>query len=175
MKHVAPVRKQLGFRTIFNLLGPLTNPAGATYQVIGTTRTRVAEMLAQALFELGSQRALVVCGNDELDEVSLWGDTAVFEVSGTGVVRHTWNAGLLGLSECRVESLRVSGAAQSADVIRRVFAGERGPSPFKRPFPWRKPRVIRVPRQRSASDLKAGQANHEITYGKHQRINLPCG
>ena len=128
MKHVAPVRKQLGFRTIFNLLGPLTNPAGATYQVIGTTRTRVAEMLAQALFELGSQRALVVCGNDELDEVSLWGDTAVFEVSGTGVVRHTWNAGLLGLSECRVESLRVSGAAQSADVIRRVFAGERGPA-----------------------------------------------
>ncbi len=128
MKHVAPVRKQLGFRTIFNLLGPLTNPARASYQVIGTTRTRVAELLAQALFELGNQRAIVVCGNDELDEVSLWGETAVFEVSSTGVVRQTWTAAKLGLPECRVESLRVSSAADSADVIRKVFGGERGPA-----------------------------------------------
>ncbi len=128
MKHVAPVRKQLGFRTIFNLLGPLTNPAGATYQVIGATRTTVAERLARALHELGNKRALVVCGNNELDEVSLWGETAVFEVSASGVIRHTWDAAILGLSECHVDSLRVSSAAQSADVIRRVFAGERGPA-----------------------------------------------
>jgi anthranilate phosphoribosyltransferase len=128
MKHVAPVRKQLGFRTIFNLLGPLTNPAGATYQVIGTTRTKVAELLAQALYELGNQRALVVCGNNELDEVSLWGDTAVFEVSASGVARHTWNAATFGLSECHVDSLRVSDAAQSAGILRRVFGGERGPA-----------------------------------------------
>ena len=128
MKQVAPVRKQLGFRTIFNLLGPLTNPAGATYQVIGATRTTVAELLALSLYELGNTRALVVCGNNELDEVSLWGETAVFEVSPSGVIRHTWNATILGLSECRVDSLRVSSAAQSADVIRRVFARERGPA-----------------------------------------------
>jgi anthranilate phosphoribosyltransferase len=126
MKHVAPVRKQLGFRTIFNMLGPLTNPARATYQVIGTVRTSVAELLAQSLHQLGSQRALVVCGNDELDEVSLWGQTAVFEVSATGVTRQTWNSELLGLPECRVESLRVTNAKASADVIRRAFAGERG-------------------------------------------------
>jgi anthranilate phosphoribosyltransferase len=128
MKHVAPVRKQLGFRTIFNLLGPLTNPASATYQVIGTTRTRVAELLAKALHQLGSQRAIVVCGNDELDEVSLWGETAVFEVSATGVMRHTWTASTFGLAECRVDSLRVNSASQSADVIRRLFDGERGPA-----------------------------------------------
>lgn len=128
MKHVAPVRKQLGFRTIFNLLGPLTNPAGATYQVIGTTRTKVAGLLAESLHQLGSKRALVVCGNDELDEVSLWGETAVFEVSSAGVARHTWNAATFGLSECRVESLRVTSAAHSADVIRKVFGGERGPA-----------------------------------------------
>jgi anthranilate phosphoribosyltransferase len=128
MKHVAPVRKQLGFRTIFNLLGPLTNPAGAAYQVVGTTRTRTAELLARALHELGSERALVVCGNDELDEVSLWGETAVFEVSPKGVASHTWNAATLGLSECRVESLQVHGSAQSAELIRRVLNGEPGPA-----------------------------------------------
>ncbi len=128
MKHVAPVRKQLGFRTIFNLLGPLTNPAGATFQVIGTTRTHVAELLAQALHELGIQRALVVCGNNELDEVSLWGETAVFEVSPSGVNRHDWNAHTLGLPECQVDSLRISDARQSAEIIRRVFAGERSPA-----------------------------------------------
>ena len=128
MKHVAPVRKQLGFRTIFNLLGPLTNPARATFQVIGTTRTAVAESMAQALHLLGTQRALVVCGNNELDEVSLWGDTAVFVVSRAGVTQETWNAAKLGLPECRVESLRVQSAAESADVIKRIFSGELGPA-----------------------------------------------
>lgn len=126
MKHVAPVRKQLGFRTIFNMLGPLTNPASAAFQVIGTIRVSIAEKLAQALFQLGSQRALVVCGNDELDEVSLWGETAVFEVTPAGVSRCVWTAAALGLPECRVDELRVDGAAESAAVIRRVFAGEAG-------------------------------------------------
>lgn len=128
MKHVAPVRKQLGFRTIFNMLGPLTNPANARYQIIGTVRTHVAELMAQALFQLGNVRALVVCGSNELDEVSLWGETTVIEVAATEVKRHTWNAKMLGLAECRVESIRVDNAAQSAEIIRKVFAGERGPA-----------------------------------------------
>ena len=128
MKYAAPVRKQLGFRTVFNMLGPLTNPARATYQLVGASRVAAAEMLAQALHQLGSQRALVVCGNDELDEVSLWGETAVFEVSPSGVQRHTWTAALLGLPECDVAQLRVSSAAESAALIRSVFAGERGPA-----------------------------------------------
>ena len=128
MKHVGPVRKQLGFRTIFNMLGPLTNPARATYQVIGTTRTSVAELLAHALQQLGCQRALVVCGNDELDEVSLWGETVVFEVSPAGVLHQVWRADLLGLRECHVDSLKVNNAAESAEIICRVFAGEHGPA-----------------------------------------------
>lgn len=128
MKHVIPVRRQLGFRTIFNMLGPLTNPARATYQVIGTTRTAVAELLANALHQLGCQRALVVCGNNELDEVSLWGETVVFEVSPAGVLHQVWRADLLGLAECRVEDLRVNNAVESAEIIRRVFAGEHGPA-----------------------------------------------
>jgi anthranilate phosphoribosyltransferase len=128
MKHVAPVRKQLSFRTIFNMLGPLTNPASATYQLIGTIRNTVAEKLAEALHKLGSERALVVCGNDELDEVSLWGETAVFEVTPQKVSRLSWTAKTLGLPECGVEELRVNSAAESAAMIRRVFSGDTGPA-----------------------------------------------
>jgi anthranilate phosphoribosyltransferase len=127
MKHVGPVRKQLGFRTIFNMLGPLTNPAKASFQLIGTIRTSIAELMAGALAQLKCERALVVCGNNELDEVSLWGQTAVFEVSSAGVKKHTWDAKLLGLPECQVESIRVSTAAESASMIRAAFKGERGP------------------------------------------------
>lgn len=128
MKYAAPVRKQLGFRTIFNMLGPLTNPAQAAYQLVGASRIASAEKLANALHQLGAGRALVVCGNDELDEVSLWGETTVFEVSTAGVQRHTWTTLTLGLPTCRVEDLKVSTAAESAALIRRVLAGEQGPA-----------------------------------------------
>lgn len=126
MKYAAPIRKQLGFRTIFNMLGPLTNPAGAAFQLVGASRVASAEMLANALHQLGASRALVVCGNDELDEVSLWGETTVFEVSPAGVQRHTWTTVTLGLPTCRVEELRVSTAADSAALIRRILTGELG-------------------------------------------------
>ncbi|MFT5327862.1 MAG: anthranilate phosphoribosyltransferase [Planctomycetaceae bacterium] len=133
MKNVVPVRKALGIRTIFNLLGPLTNPAGAQFQLLGANNKRSAEKLARALFELGCGRALVVCGNDEFDEVSLWGKTAVFDVSEHGVKKHSWNADDFGLNKCNVDDLRVSnsqanGAKESADRIRRIFDGETGPS-----------------------------------------------
>jgi anthranilate phosphoribosyltransferase len=124
MKYAAPVRKQLGFRTIFNMLGPLTNPAGAAFQLVGASRISAAEKLANALHQLQARRALVVCGNDELDEVSLWGETTVFEVSPGGIQRHTWTPVTIGLPTCRVEDLRVSTAAESAALIQRVFAGE---------------------------------------------------
>lgn len=133
MKHAAPVRRELGFRTIFNLLGPLTNPAGAEYQLLGANRVATAEKLAQAAARLGGdgdrpRRALVVCGNDELDEVALWGQTAVFIVSGGAVSRQTWTAETLGLPPCRAEALRVESPQQSAEVIRGVFRGEAGPA-----------------------------------------------
>jgi anthranilate phosphoribosyltransferase len=127
MKSAAPVRQQLGFRTIFNLLGPLTNPANAEYQLIGTGRTHLAELLAEALAQLGTQRALVVCGNDELDEVSLWGETAVFVVESSHVRRETWSPAQLGLPESDVAALRVASPAESATVIRQVLSGESGP------------------------------------------------
>ena len=128
MKHVAPVRKELGIRTIFNMLGPLTNPANATYQLIGASRDSIAELLANALHQLGNQRALVVCGNNELDEVSLWGETTVYFVDSQGVNRQVWTAATLGLPECHVDSLKITDVNDSAAQIRQIFSGAKGPA-----------------------------------------------
>ena len=128
MKHVAPVRQELGFRTIFNLLGPLTNPAGAEYQLLGANSLAAAEKLAYASAELNRKKVIVVCGAGELDEVCLWGETALFVVSNGAVVSQSWNVADFGLSECRVEDLQVSSAEESAAVIRKIFDGERGPA-----------------------------------------------
>jgi anthranilate phosphoribosyltransferase len=128
MKHVAPVRKQLGFRTIFNLLGPLTNPAGAPFQLLGANRPETADKLARALAELGCRRALVVCGAGELDEVSLWEKTTVFVVNDAMITVETWTPRTFDLPPCRVEDLQVESPGESAAVIRRVLAGEAGPA-----------------------------------------------
>jgi anthranilate phosphoribosyltransferase len=128
MKHAAPVRKQLRFRTIFNLLGPLTNPARAEFQLVGTGRVETAHRLARALAELGRKHAFVVCGADQLDEVSLWGTTTAFEVAGTQVIEHLWTAATFGLPECRVEELRIDSPAESAAVIREAFGGRPSPA-----------------------------------------------
>lgn len=128
MRHVAPVRRQLGFRTVFNLLGPLTNPAGAEFQLIGAHDPTLAGKMAQALAQLGCRRAAVVSGADGLDEVSLWGATAVFEISGGHVRSLRWTAETFGLPTCRVEELQVTSPAESADCIRRLLDGEQGPA-----------------------------------------------
>ena len=128
MKHVAPIRGKLPFRTIFNLLGPLTNPAGAAFQVIGTHRQDTAQLLAQTVHQLGTQRTLVVCGNGELDEVALWGETTVLDVQPHGIQQETWTARSLGLPTVRVEDLQVDTAAESAEILRRVFRGEECPA-----------------------------------------------
>src|SRR5262249_14549087 len=128
MKYAAPVRKQLGFRTIFNLLGPLTNPAGADFQLIGTGRVPIAHNIAEARARLGPTRALVGCGHDDLDEASLWGRTAVLRVENGQIDASEWTADLLGLPECRVEELRISTAAESAQRIRDALSGVKGPA-----------------------------------------------
>lgn len=130
MKHAAPVRGQLGFRTLFNLVGPLTNPAAAHCQLLGANCERTAGLLAEALRQLGRPRGLVVCGNDELDEVSLWGGTLALEVNGSDnpIQEHRWQASDFGLETCDVESLRVSSPSESASVIRDLLAGQPGPA-----------------------------------------------
>jgi anthranilate phosphoribosyltransferase len=128
MKHVAPVRAELGIRTIFNFLGPLTNPAGAEYQLLGASNVETAEKLAHALLRLGLKRALVVCGNGELDEVALWGETTVFDVQQGQVTRASWKAADFGLPECRVSDLQVDSPSSSARIIREILEGELGPA-----------------------------------------------
>jgi len=125
-KHVASVRRELKFRTLFNLLGPLTNPAGAPYQLVGVNNWKNAEKIAHALLQLGTQRSLVVCCEDALDEVGLWGRTLVFWVERGEVRSLEWTAESFGLPECRAEELRVESPEQSAEVIRAVLAGEQG-------------------------------------------------
>ena len=128
MKFAAPVRRQLGFPTIFNLLGPLTNPASAEFQLLGASSIERAELLANALSRLQIKRAFVVCGNNELDEVALWGATTVFDVSADSVSRMEWTATDFGLTPCDVASLRVTSAAESAEVILNVLIGTPGPA-----------------------------------------------
>lgn len=128
MKYVAPVRRELGIRTIFNYLGPLTNPASAEYQLLGANSVQAAEKIAQALLKLGRKHALVVCGNGELDEISLWGKTTVFEVTGSQLQSFDWTAADFGLPECDVSQLTVESSEQSANIIREILNGERGPA-----------------------------------------------
>lgn len=124
MKYAVPVRRALGFRTIFNLLGPLTNPAAAEHQLLGANNVETAEKLAHALAALGTAQSVVVAGADGLDECSLWGETQVFVVTTGNVERRVWTPGDFGLAPCTVAELRVSSAAESAEVVRGVLTNE---------------------------------------------------
>lgn len=128
MRHVTEVRRRLGVPTIFNCLGPLANPAGAAYQLLGVGRAEWLDRLAAALARLGTRRALLVCGRDGLDEVSLSGPTLVREVQGNTVSAAEWMPDDFGLAPCRLEELRVEGPEESAAVIRAVLRGEPGPA-----------------------------------------------
>jgi anthranilate phosphoribosyltransferase len=128
MKKVAEVRRQLGVPTIFNMLGPLANPASAPLQVIGVGRAELRPLLAEALQLLGTHRSLVVQGEDGLDEVTLNGPTRATEVT-SGELRHfSWTPSDFGLQPSTLESLVVETPAESAEVIARILAGESGPA-----------------------------------------------
>jgi len=127
MKYVAPVRKKLGFATIFNLLGPLCNPAGATRQLLGVGKRELHKTMADVLARLGTERAVVVHGTDGLGEVSLSAPTKVIEVTPSGQRSFTWQPADFGLALADQAALRVNNPSQSADTIRRLLSGERGP------------------------------------------------
>lgn len=126
MKHVASVRKSLGVPTIFNLLGPLCNPAGAPYQVMGVGRENLVPQLAEALAMLGTQRAVVVHGSDGLGEISNSAPTTVIEIQGSTLHETTWSPETFGLQPSRREPLMVEDPAQSAQIIRDILAGKSG-------------------------------------------------
>lgn len=128
LAHVGAVRKRLPTRTLFNLLGPLTNPARAPYQLIGVGRPEWLDRLAPAAALLGVRHAFVVCGREGLDEVTLGGPTLVREVRGGAVTALEWTPDDFGLEACRISDLAVNSVAESAARIRGVLDGQGGPA-----------------------------------------------
>jgi anthranilate phosphoribosyltransferase len=127
MKHVMAARREVGFRTVFNLLGPLTNPAGANAQIIGVAAAALTEPLARVLAELGTLRAFVVHGADGLDEISSTGESRISEVR-EGLVRtFTVRPEDFGLPRASIADLRGGDREQNAEIIRGLLAGAPGP------------------------------------------------
>jgi len=128
MRHAGPVRKDLGVRTAFNLLGPLTNPAGATRQIVGVPRPELTELLARSLMLLGSERAWVVHGADGIDEISTTGYTKISECKDGSVNTFYLHPADVGLPKAAAGALRGGDAHENARIIERVLAGDRGPA-----------------------------------------------
>src|SRR3954462_7999357 len=127
MKHAAATRKELGIRTAFNLLGPLTNPAGATRQLVGVPRPELTELVARSLAQLGAERAWVVHGADGLDEISTTGYTKVSECRGGSVNTFYLHPADVGLPKSAPEALKGGDAKDNAAIARAILAGEPGP------------------------------------------------
>ena len=126
MRHAAPTRRALGVRTAFNLLGPLTNPAGATRQLVGVPRPELTQLLAHALGLLGAERAWVVHGADGIDEISTTGYTKVSECREGSVNTFYLHPTDVGLPKASPAALKGGNAEENARIIRRVLDGERG-------------------------------------------------
>jgi anthranilate phosphoribosyltransferase len=126
MRHAAQTRKELGVRTAFNILGPLTNPAGATRQLVGVPRPELTELVARSLAQLGAERAWVVHGADGLDEISTTGYTKVSECRDGAVNTFYLHPADVGLAKSAAGSLRGGDAADNAAIARAILAGEPG-------------------------------------------------
>jgi anthranilate phosphoribosyltransferase len=127
MKHAIGPRKEIGIRTIFNILGPLTNPAGADCQVLGVYREDLVELLALVLKKLGCKRGFVVFGRDGMDEITLTGETRIAEITSDGVSLRTITPEEMGFSRCRPGDLRGGDAVGNARIVRGILEGEKGP------------------------------------------------
>jgi anthranilate phosphoribosyltransferase len=122
-RNAAKVRRELGFRTVFNLLGPLTNPAEASAQVVGVYDAGVTELMAQALGELGVKRAFVVHGADGLDEISISGETHVSELRERAVRNYMVTPEDFGVKRAPLEAIRGGDGKQNAEIIQKIFGG----------------------------------------------------
>ena len=127
MKHAGPVRKELGFRTIFNLLGPLCNPAGATAQVIGIFSPALVRPIAEVLRTLGSVHAFTFHGHGGLDELSTTGDNRVVEMAGGTITELTIGPETVGVAKAAASDLAGGDAAANAAIARDILAGQKGP------------------------------------------------
>ncbi len=163
MKYAQPARLELKMRTVFNLLGPLTNPAGATRQLIGAPSPQAAELMAHALAGLEPERAFIVHGSDGLDEVTTTGSTIVFEVTGRQVNPQSWSPSDFGVSHANAADLSGGDRARNREIAIAVLQGESG----------RRRDIVLVNAAAAllaaglATDLRAGmrQAAHSIDTG----------
>ena len=126
MQHAQPVRRDLGLRTVFNLLGPLTNPAGATAQLVGAPSAHAARLIAGALAALGLSRGFVVHGSDGLDEITTTGPTLAFEMRNGAVEERTLEPADFGVRQAVAEELKGGDQARNAQIARRILEGEHG-------------------------------------------------
>lgn len=127
MRHAAGPRKELGMRTIFNLLGPLTNPAGATRQVVGAASADWTEMIAETLLHLGAERAMAVHGMDGVDEISLAAQTKITEVRDGKIMTRYYEPEELGFGRVLSEAMKGGTPAENAEIVRSILGGEKGP------------------------------------------------
>jgi anthranilate phosphoribosyltransferase len=127
MKHAIGPRREIGIRTIFNILGPLTNPAGADCQVMGVYQPELVEKLAGVLHRLGCRHGFVVNGSDGMDEITLTGETLVAEVTRSGVTQTRITPEQFGLTRCTMADLKGGDATANAEIVRSVLKGEPGP------------------------------------------------
>jgi anthranilate phosphoribosyltransferase len=127
MKHAQPVRRALKTRTVFNLLGPLVNPARAQAQLIGAPSPEAAQLMAEALAELGTRRSFVVHGHDGLDEVTTTAATDVYEVTGKGVEKQLWKPSDFGVRMAQLDSLKGGDSSCNAQIILGLLRGSSGP------------------------------------------------
>ena len=128
MKYAAPVRKELGVRTVFNILGPLSNPAAATMQLLGVYDKKLAKPLAQVLSNLGVTRGVAVCGEDGLDEITLTGETDVHEIRFGEITSYNITPEQFGLRRCALQELIGGTPEENAQIARDILTGkEKGP------------------------------------------------
>lgn len=128
MKHAAPVRRELGIKTLFNILGPLTNPAHAKRQVLGVFNTELVEKLAHVLQQLGSEHVLIVHGKDGLDEISISGETHVGELKDDKVTTYTIRPEDFGLKTAAIDTIQVADSEQAKDMLMSVLDNTPGPA-----------------------------------------------
>ncbi|WP_342756817.1 anthranilate phosphoribosyltransferase [Kineothrix sedimenti] len=127
MKYVAPVRKELGIRTVFNILGPLSNPAGANMQLLGVYDEELVEPMAKVLANLGVKNAMVVFGQDGLDEISMSSATTVCEVRNNEFRKYTLEPEQFGMERCKKEDLLGGTPEENAQITLSILKGEKGP------------------------------------------------
>lgn len=127
MKNVAPVRKEIGIRTIFNMLGPLSNPSGATRQVIGVFSRDKVSVFSRVMSTMGVKRAMVVCGSDGMDEITVTGKTYVNEIKDGKILEYEIDPHDYGIEYAGPEAVMGGDGRQNAEIAKRIFAGEQGP------------------------------------------------